>query len=124
MIINKNCAPEKNSLYTFPKEIYLTLSCASKTFFLGEYSALVGGPAIIVNTAPRFQLHILNNEHPQNIICRGINAHSPAGKFLKEHWQELQYFGFEFRDPHLGHGGFGASSAQYLLCVAFITWLE
>lgn len=102
----------------------ISLSCPSKTFFLGEYLALFGGPALLINTTPRFGLHTIFNNKPEYIICRGINPHSPAGKFFNDHRDLLRDYGFEFRDPHIGHGGFGASSSQFLLFYVFVQWLK
>lgn len=92
-----------------------TLHAPSKTFLMGEYLALSGGPAILLNTEPRFTLRVFRSEE-----CRltGIAAESPAGKLLRNNG--FPAYSFEFTDPHEGRGGFGASSAQFALCYRFL----
>ena len=102
----------------------ITLSCPSKTFLIGEYSALIAGPTIIVNTRPRFCLHVVTKDSSQHPINRGVKKHSPAGKFLYSNRKIFQQLNYEFRDPHAGHGGFGASSAQFLLFYGLKKWLQ
>lgn len=34
----------------------IALSAPSKTFLVGEYAVLRGGPALLLNTSPRFRL--------------------------------------------------------------------
>lgn len=74
----------------------------SKTFLVGEYAALCGGEALILATAPYFEIQQGGAwvPHPE----------SPAAGL----WPE----GFGFVDPHGGRGGFGASGAQMLLAMA------
>lgn len=102
----------------------ITLSCPSKTFLIGEYSALIAGPTIVVNTRPRFCLHVISKDAEQHSINRGVKKHSPAGKFLHSYRKTFQQLNYEFRDPHTGHGGFGASSAQFLLFYGLKKWLQ
>lgn len=81
------------------------ISVPSKTFLMGEYGVLAGGPALVLNTEPRFELHSsttpTHNFHPD----------SPAAKFLTEVGKKEF---FKFFDPHHGAGGVGASSAEFL----------
>jgi mevalonate kinase len=58
------------------------LSVPSKTFLVGEYIVLQGGPALLLTTSPYFTLDTENNY---------------------------------FIDPYQGLGGFGASSAKFVL---------
>lgn len=93
----------------------MKLLAPSKTFLVGEYSALIGGPALIANTTPCFELrktsHKVTSFHPE----------SPAGKLLNALVRETA--NFEFMDPHAGSGGLGASSAQFVLSyMAFHGW--
>lgn len=78
----------------------------SKTFLLGEYVALEGGPAILLTTEPCFELELL--EQPGLV---GIHDCAPAALFWKEVCPEV---GLKFHDPYQGKGGFGASSAQFI----------
>lgn len=89
-----------------------SLSVPSKTFLVGEYLALTGGPSITLNTAPYFEL-IVNTADTDFINT--FHPDSPAGKYLIEHPELLQDYSFEFKDPHAGAGGFGGSTAQFAL---------
>ena len=86
------------------------ISFPGKTFLIGEYAVLKGAPAILVNTKPSFDFFITkgtgeNNFHPQ----------SPAGQWLKLNPRINQSYHIQSRDPYLGKGGFGFSSAQFNL---------
>ncbi len=94
----------------------MVLSVPSKSFLIGEYGVLKGGPALLVNTEPRFELRVragLKGENP-------FHADSPAGKLYALNSGRLKNFVFDFKDPHEGRGGLGASSAQFALLYAFI----
>jgi mevalonate kinase len=80
----------------------------SKTFLVGEYVALDGGPSIILTTSPCFEM-LLSAETD---AVKGINSSSPAGVWWQQ--QNIQNFGLEWFDPYHGMGGLGASSAQFL----------
>lgn len=78
----------------------------AKTFLVGEYSALAEASAMIVLTNPYFQLTLLTET-----ALSGIHPESPAGLW----WQQQNTdYGLSWNDPHLGRGGLGASSAQFL----------
>lgn len=100
----------------------LTLSVPSKTFLLGEYLALGGGPSIILNTAPRFELNVTNLNPGRGETTTPFAPGSPAGRLLArlagEHSINLNEVAFQFHDPHRGAGGLGASSAQFALLYA------
>lgn len=95
--------------------ISLQLSAPSKTFLLGEYLALVGGPALILCTDPRFELSVQPSEQAS---CEGIHSESPAGKFMARYPDAFGRCAVRFVDPYQGLGGLGASSAQFALCYA------
>lgn len=95
----------------------LKLSSPSKTFILGEYSAMNGGPALIACTEPRFEL-LLNSASSNQPKTKGIEAESPAGQFFNKFKSDFFYFDMEFFDPHQTRGGLGASSAQFAMLVA------
>ena len=78
----------------------------AKTFIVGEYVALQGGPALILTTEPSFELSILEEDTPSV-----IHKDSPAGHLLKK---ESLHERLSWHDPYNGLGGFGASSAQFL----------
>ncbi len=98
----------------------LVISVPSKSFFVGEYSALNGGPAITVSTAPRFELKVKTGAG----WLSGINKDSPAEKLIKKNPLFFNQFDLEFMDPHRGRGGWGASAAQFLACYALMHWQE
>ena len=88
------------------------VSCPSKTFILGEYLVLSQGSALLANTTPRFYLRV---DATKKGTIKGIHPESPAGQWLRQHRIYIEEMDLTFRDPHNGLGGFGASSAQYLL---------
>ncbi len=96
----------------------ITLTAPSKTFLVGEYIALSGGPTLILNTQPRFELTASISENDLPSKQQGIRIHSPAGKFIKLFQQQFLGNKLSFKDPHKGTGGFGASSAQFAMVLA------
>ena len=92
----------------------LRLSVPSKSFFLGEYLALVGGPALLAATLPRFELRL----RPGSGVFRGVDPASPAGRLIAANIGAFGCLDLEFFDPHAGAGGWGASAAQFLMCYA------
>lgn len=95
-------------------EAITEITCPSKTFLLGEYLALHGGPSLVLNTLPAFRLSI----HKGPFALQGIHPDSPAGRFIRAHFSE-QEKQFHFDDPYQGLGGFGASTAQFLAAYCF-----
>lgn len=85
----------------------------AKTFFVGEYAALYGGPALLVTTTPCFGITWSNKitRHNESRL-RGIHPDSPAGRWWlsSKHHRGI----LEWQDPYQGRGGLGASSAQFL----------
>lgn len=76
-----------------------------KTFLLGEYAALQGESALILTTKPCFELDGTKaDKHP-------FHQDSPAGRLLQN-----KDFRGTWKDPYLGLGGLGASSAEFLAC--------
>lgn len=101
-------------------------SCAGKVFILGEYSVLQGQPALVAAVAPRFELSVL--EGPSQDSDQGlgsIHPDSPAGRLITmaQHVdpQSFEGFQFQFKDPWNQSGGFGRSSAEFLL---LFSWLS
>ena len=101
----------------------IRLSAPGKTFLLGEYVALDGGPSIIATTAPRFELSIVEKKTESSPRVSAHDSHmidkwpfhdaSPAGRFLSRHPARFEHREITFHDPHHGLGGLGASSAQF-----------
>lgn len=91
----------------------ISLSLPGKTFLCGEYAALSGGPCILLATEPRFFLRA----RPSKKMEHPFHPESPAGRYLARHSQNLPPWSFEFENPY--GGGFGASTAEFLLAQAF-----
>lgn len=98
----------------------IRFSAPSKTFLAGEYAVLSGGPALVINSEPRFSLIAKPGAGERH----GIHADSPAGKWISRQSALLGDWDLEFVDPHAGRGGFGASSAQFLFVHALATFLQ
>ena len=92
----------------------MVFTAPSKSFFIGEYLALVGGRVLVAATLPQFELIV----HSGQGRVRGIAAASPAGRWIATHPGFFNSTDIEFVDPHAGAGGWGASSAQFLMCYA------
>jgi mevalonate kinase len=92
--------------------VKIELSCPSKTFLLGEYLVLNAGSALVLNVAPRFTLTAQTRGEG---MVEGIHPNSPAGQWIRQNNSIYKTFDLQFNDPHNGAGGFGASSAQFLL---------
>ena len=90
----------------------LMLDCPSKTFLLGEYAVMNSGAALLFNSEPRFQL-IANLRGSGEVD--GIHPASPAAQWIAQNRGRFGHADLQFIDPHNGLGGFGASSAQFLL---------
>ena len=86
----------------------MTWMIPAKTFLLGEYAALRGGPAIILTTTPCFEVG-LSREHTKP----AIHPDSPAGLFWAKAGAAIDSE-LTWHDPYQGIGGLGASSAQFL----------
>ncbi len=102
----------------------LRLSAPSKTFLTGEYAVLLGAPALILGTQPRFELIARRSRLASDAEVSGISEGSPAALWLKQREPLLEGWSLQFKDPHAGRGGFGASGAQFLLAHAFTTFLQ
>lgn len=96
----------------------MILSVGGKTFIAGEYLALDGGPCLLATTAPRFELHV-EMKDPSKSSDPIFHPHSPAGKLWAESQNFLNQFDLKFIDPYKS-GGFGASTAQFVLLYSFI----
>ncbi len=103
------------------ESIHLTVP--SKTFLLGEYVALKGGPSLVLSTEPRFEL-IATKQWQENLNCPHIHPESPAGKLIKQYTKFFQNYHLQFVDPYESLGGFGASSAQFVSLYALKNYAE
>ncbi len=101
--------------------MFIQLTAPSKTFILGEYLVLYGGAALLVNTYPEFVLKVY---HAEKAKITGIHPDSPTNKLLSDHRDLLRCYHIDFNDPYGKKGGFGASSAQFLMCYMLIRYLR
>lgn len=101
-------------------------SVPGKTFLVGEYLALKGGPSILLSTGPRFRLN-LNMTRKTGGKADGVAelgwplpfaSLSPAGRYVDLHRGHFNDVAIHFDDPHCGKGGLGASSAQFAMLYA------
>lgn len=82
----------------------LKFSVPGKTFLVGEYAVLAGGPCLGLGTNPSFS--IVPNANGQS-----FHPESPAGLYL--HKKSIENFAHDFINPY-GVGGFGASTAEFI----------
>lgn len=87
----------------------------AKTFLVGEYLALSGGPSLIVTTTPRFELKTENSQG-----ANPFHTESPGGKLWSQERAKLEDVAFKFSDPYSEAGGLGASTAQFGLLYAYL----
>ena len=80
----------------------------AKTFLVGEYVALQGGPALILTTTPCFEVGLEKGTPTCN-----FPVGSPAHNFWQKNLSFDNYI-INWHDPYFGLGGMGASSAQFL----------
>lgn len=91
------------------------LTAPGKTFLLGEYVALQGGPTLVLTNQPSFELVVKSTQEKNPVVFENIDKESPASKFLLQQATAFKGYHLTFNDPYRGLGGFGASSAQFLL---------
>ncbi len=101
-----------------------------KTFLVGEYLALAGGPSIVVNTAPLFDFSWESEaaEEQSRLIRHPFHVDSPAGRWLDRAnvaitKQDSFSHAIQFKDPFQGKGGMGASTAEFAGAWVFRKWL-
>jgi mevalonate kinase len=87
-------------------------SVPGKVFLLGEYAVLAGAPALVAAVPPRFRL---SSAPFEGSIETSFHPESPAGRWCRVHHAAHAW---HFEDPACGAGGFGASTAQFILAAA------
>ncbi|MCC7440036.1 MAG: hypothetical protein IT285_00295 [Bdellovibrionales bacterium] len=95
------------------------LSCPAKLFLTGEYAALWGGPALVAAVPARgFGLELAPVSGSRHV--HAFAPGSPAARLIERAGtlSEGRALEFRFRDPWAGRGGWGASTAQFLLARA------
>lgn len=84
---------------------------------MGEYTALSGGPALLLTHGPYFECSFTSAATPMPLP---FHPHSPAGLWADINDDDFfSKFNIEFTDPHKGSGGFGASTAQFIAVYFF-----
>jgi len=102
---------------------FTELTAPGKVFILGEYAILAQLSAVVATVEPRFSLRIskettggLRSSLPASAL---FHPQSPAGKLIawaeRSEKSDLPSLDLQWEDPHLGQGGFGASTAQFAL---------
>lgn len=112
------------------------ISCPSKTFILGEYAVLDKGPAILLNTNPRFRCFIkpISSEvHSQKNLFKDNSGKITSNfdifknkylqQWMKKYSLTSQNIFLEWLNPYQGRGGFGFSSAQFNILYAYHCFL-
>lgn len=85
----------------------MKIQVPGKTFLVGEYAVLNGGPALGLSTAPYFQINLSKS------VVSDVHSLSASGRFLKS--KEISQF-FQIHDEYKERnilGGFGSSTAEY-----------
>lgn len=90
----------------------LEISCPAKTFIVGEYGVLDGGPAVLINTGPRFQCAFSNNPRSR-VELPSFPKKSPVSQWVLNHSEDFKGLSLKWTDPFQGKGGLGFSSAQF-----------
>lgn len=93
-------------------DVRLRIPC--KTFLIGEYAVLEGGPCLGAATAPHFEMTFSRSDNGAKSYTPSFHPDSPAGKFSAAHARLFENLKVQFFDPLDSRGGFGASTAQYL----------
>lgn len=83
----------------------------SKTFLLGEYAVLQGGPAMLVTHGPQFESDVQAKSPKPAFVST-----APAGLLAKKLGVDTHRI--QFTDPFAAQGGFGRSSAEFLAVLA------
>jgi len=91
----------------------VSIKIPGKTFLLGEYLALSGGPSLVVATNPQFVV-----DFQFGIGTHVFDNNSPAGRYIAANQNFFKDFKIYFSDPYQ-RGGFGASTAEFLGVVCF-----
>ncbi|MCY4322034.1 MAG: hypothetical protein OXC37_06515 [Bdellovibrionaceae bacterium] len=94
----------------------IEISCPAKTFIIGEYAVLDKGPAIVLNTSPRFICRVQKTSSGNEI---DLSENSPAGQWIRKHPQDFQSVQLEWLNNNKVKGGLGFSSAQFNILYAY-----
>jgi mevalonate kinase len=92
-------------------------SVLGKTFLMGEYVALRGGPAMLMTTEPAFRMQVMSagSEPPASGQVGVMES-----RWLKAHAEQVSGVTLAFEDPYHRLGGLGASSAWWLMAERYL----
>jgi mevalonate kinase len=95
---------------------------------MGEYSCLIGNPAIVATLEPSFTLtaNLKTDAAFTNAVkvAHSFHSASPAGKLLAANRNLLHAVDLEWQDPYITPIGVGSSSAQFILVANLIQTLK
>lgn len=111
-------------MFVLNHEYSFSIFIPSKTFLLGEYVALTGGPSLLLNTPEYFILNF-NKKTKTNSLGSLLSKKSHPATLLLDKYKkkilpsDLKFFNIfvnscSFEDPYKGSGGFGCSGAEFL----------
>lgn len=99
-------------------------SVPSKLMLIGEYAVLAGAPALMTSLGPRFQMQLSKRKSPWSTSAvHPFHSESSVSRWISDFSKENhEHDGDElkFFDPHMGRGGFGGSTAEFLLSMALL----
>lgn len=98
----------------------LQVRCPGKVFILGEYSCLVGAPALIHTLEPKYLLDVQSAAAFKHNFIEG----SPASKLLKKYGDVTAKYSWSFSFSEKTSLGTGSSTAEYLLTKLAISYLQ
>lgn len=101
----------------------LVLKVPGKTFFAGEYLALLGGPTLVAATKPQFEIRIRTRNAESHFRAPTFHPLSPAGKLFNSYPDFFEQFSYSWKSPY-GPGGFGASTAEFIALHALLQMRE
>jgi mevalonate kinase len=90
-----------------------TIRVPSKTFIFGEYSALVGEPALIVTTEPYFEIELEQRDKALSAQSLWLHEQSPAYLYLKQ-LSQSKIWDIKNLKCDYPVGGLGQSSAEFV----------
>lgn len=99
----------------------MRFSCPGKIFIAGEYACIEGSPALVCAVGPEFSLEINKSAQSKKHPFAEL---SPAGLYLAQHISLLDGITLSWNDPYATPIGVGSSSAQFLLSIAAISYLQ
>lgn len=100
---------------------FAELEVPSKTFLVGEYAVLRGGPALIAATKPFFRFTAKTSSTEQT---SAFHPESAAGRWFHQSEVLLRDWSIDRHDPHAGGGGFGASGAEFIFYHLLCTYQQ